>query len=99
MSANSISLNEYSSIIPRVDKPHKESTRNRNTGENGLQLNSFQVYKYVLSIDYMPRNILDADGTKNCWNLSRMRLRSNAKSDPIQSIRTIWNYVLGALGT
>lgn len=47
----------------------------------------------------MPRNILDADDTKNCWNLSRMRLRSNAKSDPIKSIRTIWNYVLGALGT
>ena len=37
----------------------------------------------------MPRNILDADDTKNCWNLSRMRLRSNAKSNPIKSIRTI----------
>lgn len=31
------------------------------------QLNSIQVYNYLLSTDYVPRNFLDADNTKNLF--------------------------------
>lgn len=59
-----IQLHHSQSMQVKISMPpHREFERKINTGRP--HRNSIRIYKYLLSIDYVPRIVLDADDTKS----------------------------------